>query len=75
MEATDQVNSVFREKGLGFVFCDTRVHYDVLTLLPVYRGSNTILVADLKGWFEFGKLSDIMYTDTYNRSPWMNGVR
>ena len=38
-----------REQCLGFLVSNTRMDDDILALLPVDGGGNTVFIADLKG--------------------------
>ena len=47
---THQVLSELREQGLRLVVSDGGVNNDIITLLPVHGGGNTMLVAKLEGY-------------------------
>jgi len=48
MITTHKVLGEFREEGLGLIVADRRVDNNIVALVPVGRGGDTVLVADLK---------------------------
>ena len=46
---------MFREQSLCLIIGDAGVNDNIITLLPVNGGSNTVLVANLESCFQSGK--------------------
>lgn len=49
------MNGVRREEGLGLIVADRGVDDDVLTLIPVDRGGDAVLVTKLESWAHVGE--------------------
>ena len=45
---THLMDSKFREEGFGFFVRDTRMHDNILALLPVYRGGDSVFIPKLQ---------------------------
>jgi hypothetical protein len=43
------MNYVLREQDFGLVVCDSGMDNDIITLLPVDRGGNAVLITNLQG--------------------------
>ena len=47
---THLMDSEFREESFGFFIRDTRMHNNVVPLLPVYRGGDSVFISKLQSY-------------------------
>ena len=50
VEDVHLVDSKFREKSLGFIICNPRMNYHILSFLPVHWSRDAMFVPELESY-------------------------